>query len=575
MPLAVAVLGAESGERRLIWELGDPAVVFAPDDLCEEVERWFARNPESSSAVLRDEDGRLEILTRQRVALELAGRLGHGRSLYGRRPIRFLPGSDETLILDGSTSLVDAGKRSLARRPGHRHDDFIVTHPSGSISTVSVARLFGQLANAHAHRAVHDRLTGLPNRELFVERLRDVHGSTAALFIDLDDFKAVNDTLGHSAGDELLTVVAQRLQSAAIEGELVARLSGDEFGVLQPGGNEATARDAAARIERALAVPATLFGRSLIVGASIGIAVAEEGGEIALLLRNADIAMYESKRSGKRRATVYRPEMFRQLSRRLELKTDIDAALRQGELRLVYQPIVSLSNREVTTLEALLRWRHPRLGEISPLDFITLAEESGAIVDIGRWVIEEAAAQARRLGDELGRTLKVTVNVSARQLERREFADEVRAAVDMAGLAPEQLVLEITETAVAADDVALEVIHELAEDGIGFAIDDFGTGFSSLERLDRLPIVMLKIDRSFVARMDDGKETRLLNGLRSLAQAMGIETVVEGIETAQQLHTLTELGYTSGQGFHLSRPLETDALRAQLPAVGLDDDVRV
>ena len=284
--------------------------------------------------IVRHAEGRLEILTRRRLTVELAGPLGHGRSLYGRRPVWALPGDDETLILEGSMLISDAGARVLASPQGYRYDDFIVTDSAGGVATGSVARLFGDLATLHAHRAVHDRLTGLPNRELYVERLRGLTGPVAGLFVDLDDFKAVNDSLGHSAGDELLITVAGRLQSVARDGESVARLSGDDFGFLQRGGTESSARQLAERIEEVLVPPVTLFGRAVTVTASIGIAISS-GEDIALLLRDADIAMYESKRFGKSRHTVYEDEMFIRANRRLELKTDIDNALAGRELQLV------------------------------------------------------------------------------------------------------------------------------------------------------------------------------------------------------------------------------------------------
>jgi diguanylate cyclase (GGDEF)-like protein len=561
---ALRVFVGDDEERRAVWELADPAVVFTADTVCEQVERCFAQRPELSSVVVHYPEGRLEILTRRRLTAELAGPLGHGRSLYGRRPVWALPGGDETLILDGSTLITEAGSRALARRFGHRYDDFIVVSPTGATGTASVAKLFGELANLHAYRAVHDRLTGLPNREFFVDRLRELTGPAAGLFIDLDDFKAVNDSLGHSAGDELLIAVAERLRVVAGNGETVARLSGDEFGVLQPGGDQCSARDLAERIEAALSAPVALFGRVVTVSASIGIAISS-GEDIALLLRNADIAMYESKRSGKSRHTVYHDEMFRRASRRLELKTDIERARRNGELRLVYQPIVSLADGKTTGTEALLRWQHPRLGSIPPLEFIPLAEETGGIIEIGDWVIEEACRQTRAWAREYRRELYVSVNVSSRQLARPELIQTVRSALERAGLEAGRLTLEITETAIAADGLAvLATLHELSNLGVILAIDDFGTGFSSLERLEQMPINILKIDRSFVARLGEGSDTRLLRGFHSLANAMGIETVVEGIETAKQLRTLNELGYLHGQGFHMSAPLDAAAMANRL-----------
>ena len=555
---------ALDGDEQHVWELANPALVVTPETSCDEVERLFARRPETSSVVVAHPEGRIEILTRRRLTVELAGRLGHGRSLYGHRPVRALPGSDETLILDSSTTLTEAAVQVLARRPGHRYDDAIVIGERGWIATLSVARLFGELSHLHALRAAHDRLTGLPNRELFLQRLHGLSGPAAGLFIDLDDFKAINDSLGHSAGDELLIVLAQRLASVAGTGETVARLSGDEFGVLQPGGNEESAVRLALRIERALAEPVALDERTVSVGASIGIAISS-GEDIALLLRNADIAMYEAKRVGKSGHTVYRDEMFRKASRRLELRTDVDHALAAGELHIVYEPIVALPTGATVGTEALLRWQHPRLGEVPPIEFVGLAESSGAIVEIGAWVLAEACARTREWGQRFGVELTIGVNVSGRELEDPDFPARVRATLERSGLAPERLTLEISETAAAAHGRAAgTIINALDELGVRLAIDDFGTGFSSLARLEQLPIDVLKIDKSFVARLGAGGDTRLLRGFSSLAAAMGIEAVIEGIETAEQRRSLSELGYLLGQGFHLSRPLEPDVLVARL-----------
>jgi GGDEF domain-containing protein len=261
-PGAVVQIGASGTlERRdPLWGIAESAAVFGADVLCREIDLYFAKFPESSSVVIRHDDGALEILTRRRAMLELGGRLGHGRALYARRAVRELPGGEETLVLDGATTLPEAGVRALERDRAYRYDDIVVPYPDGTVGAVTVARLFGELARLHAHRAVHDRLTGLPNRELFVERMHAISGPVAALFIDLDDFKLINDSLGHSAGDELLIVVADRLLSSSDSGETVARLSGDEFGLLQPGGDEASALRTAKLIGDVLAVPVSVFG---------------------------------------------------------------------------------------------------------------------------------------------------------------------------------------------------------------------------------------------------------------------------------------------------------------------------
>jgi diguanylate cyclase (GGDEF)-like protein/PAS domain S-box-containing protein len=425
-----------------------------------------------------------------------------------------------------------------------------------------------------SHQAFHDPLTGLPNRALFLNRLehalrrRDRRGPVAVLFLDLDDFKTVNDALGHAAGDRLLVTVAERLDGALRGGDTAARLGGDEFAVLLEDidGQEQTAA-AAARILAALRAPVALPGLDLSISASIGVAVAPATGTVTadMLLRDADVAMYSAKARGKGRTELFVPTMHDDAVRRLRLRADLAVAHQRGELRLVHQPVVDLDSGAIRGAEALLRWRHPELGELSPAEFVPLAEQTGLIVPIGSWVLAEACRFAARWGAATagGPPPFVSVNVSPVQLRDPAFPQEVAATLRATGLPPGRLLLELTE-GVLLQDGGAERLADLAALGVRLAVDDFGTGYSSLASLRRFPVAVLKVDRSLVAAGDGA----LVAGVLSLAHALGVEAVVEGLETGEQLGCVRAAGYRLGQGFILHRPLEAEdflpALRASV-----------
>ena len=424
------------------------------------------------------------------------------------------------------------------------------------------------------HQALHDPLTGLANRALFGDRLEHAlarpmrPGATVAvLLIDLDDFKDLNDSLGHDAGDDLLTIIAARLQGHAGAGDTVARLGGDEFGLLLEDTNAAQAMRMAEVMLEALARPVVLRGRDLVPTASIGIAIAA-GEDAETLLRNADTAMYAAKRQGKGRHTLFEPAMHATLLKRVDLAADLSRAVQDSQLHLCYQPEVHLRSGRIVGLEALLRWHHPTRGEVSPGEFIPIAEDSGLIVPIGRWVLQQACHQAKRWQQQWPATppLTLAVNLSARQLQHPAILDEVRAALAAADLDPHNLVLEITETAVMEQlHAAVAILTRLRELGVRLALDDFGTGYSSLSYLQRLPVDILKIDRTFIGGVTgSAEESALPRAIITLGQTLGLETVAEGIETAEQLATLRELGCQLGQGYHLARPLGPTAVDALL-----------
>ena len=449
---------------------------------------------------------------------------------------------------------------------------------AGAITGVSViARDITQrqqLEEQLVRQALHDPLTGLANRALFTDRLEHALArgrrpgvTVAILVIDLDGFKDINDSLGHDAGDDLLTIAGMRLHGHARPGDTMARLGGDEFGVLLEDITAAEAVRSAQALLEGLATPIVLRDRDLTPTASIGIAIAA-GEDAETLLRNADTAMYAAKRQGKGRYALFEPAMHATIIERLDLAADLSRAVEKRQLHLCYEPQISLGSGQICSLEALVRWRHPTRGEVSPGEFIPLAEETGMILAIGRWVLWEACRQVNAWQERwpAPAPLTIAVNLSARQLQHPGIVDEVHAALAAAGLDPQSLVLEITETAIMEQlDAAITILTELRRLGVRLALDDFGTGYSSLSYLQRLPVDILKIDRSFVAGVAKSTEdSALARGILTLGQTLGLETVAEGIETAEQLAALRELGCQLGQGYYFARPLGPAAVDALL-----------
>ncbi|HWJ05339.1 MAG TPA: EAL domain-containing protein [Steroidobacteraceae bacterium] len=412
--------------------------------------------------------------------------------------------------------------------------------------------------------AFHDPLTLLANRSLFWNRVEHALAlaqrsgqHVAVMFLDLDNFKNVNDSHGHDAGDRLLQAVAQRLVSATRASDTVARLGGDEFAVLLEGvSGEKDATLLAAPITGAFDRPLLVDGRETDASASIGIACSCAGDDAEQLLRNADIAMYNAKAAGKGQLVVFHPQMQEQLHDRLRLEQDLDLALARNEFFIEYQPVVDLSRRELLGVEALVRWQHPERGVVMPGAFIALAEESGRIVELGRRVLVDACVQVHAWSSSLpaGDGLRVAVNVSGRHLQHGSLVADVRHALEVSGLAPGNLVIELTESTIMQNtDANLERFQELKALGVRLAIDDFGVGYSSLSYLHRFPIDILKIDRAFVNRLTDqdgGPE--LARAVVMLGMTLGLETVAEGIENEEQAEALLDLGCVAGQGFQFS-----------------------
>jgi diguanylate cyclase (GGDEF)-like protein len=435
-----------------------------------------------------------------------------------------------------------------------------------------------------SHQAFHDAVTGLPNRALFLDRLdhalaraRRTDSFVVVLFLDLDNFKVVNDSLGHEAADQLLVAVGERLRECVRAEDTLARLGGDEFTVLlEEVGNMSDALAAVARIETLFDRPFDVAGKEVFSSASIGLTSSRGGRtDSAAMIREADMAMYRAKANGKARVEVFDETMSEEMEERLALQTELRHAIPRGDLRVHYQPIVDLATGEQTDVEALVRWEHPERGLIPPLSFIPLAEESGLIVPLGQWVLTEACRQVKAWQDEHGIALGLSVNLSPRQFQHPGLVDDVAAVLADTGLEPESLRLEITENVVAEDvEDVRSIMQALSELGVKLVIDDFGVGYSSLVYLKRLPVRGLKIDRTFIADMDRSPEDlAIVEAMTTVARTLGLDVTAEGVESVDQLTRLRALGCERAQGYHFARPqppADFEELLAKLPAPRLE-----
>jgi diguanylate cyclase (GGDEF)-like protein len=443
-----------------------------------------------------------------------------------------------------------------------RHDRTV----RGLVITLRDVTARRQLERELTHRAFHDSLTGLANRVLFQERTQQAVSRAAGnsvvgvLFIDLDDFKVVNDTMGHESGDELLIIVGEKLAATLRTGDVAARLGGDEFAALiEDANNPYDIELVAARMVAMFAEPFYLKGSPIHISASIGISTTADAADSSDLLRQADLALYVSKGEGKGRWQRYQSELHNALVERLELRAELDHAVDDNALALNFQPIVSLRSGRTISFEALVRWQHPTRGLILPTQFIDVAEESGLIVPIGNWVLAQSlrtASQWQHVGEQ-DQPPYVSVNVSARQFKAPGFADSVREELAASELPASSLMLEITESLLLKDDDQVwNDLANLRKAGIRIAIDDFGTGYSSLSYLRQVPVDVVKIDRSFIDAMSTStQQAALVEGIVRLADTLGLEVVAEGIERPADRDLLAAIGCPLGQGYLFSKPL--------------------
>ncbi|MHB8532937.1 MAG: putative bifunctional diguanylate cyclase/phosphodiesterase [Solirubrobacteraceae bacterium] len=430
------------------------------------------------------------------------------------------------------------------------------------------------------HQAFHDTLTGLPNRALFRNRVEHALVSrrrnqlpVAVMFLDVDDFKYVNDSLGHAAGDELLQEIGRRLEDCMRPVDTAARLGGDEFAILiRDSESELHSVEIAERVMTAVSAPVALEGREMKVATSVGIAFSDHNmissADADELLRNADAAMYMAKENGKDNHQLFNPELHMRAMERMEMKADLQRAIENGEFTLRYQPIMDIARGDMAGMEALARWEHPERGLLSPDDFVPLLEETGLIVPVGRVILEQACAWGAHMQKECPRepALSMAVNVSARQLQRPEFIDEVAVALSSSGILPSSLTLELTESVMMQDmEVSLTRLEALRRLGVKLAIDDFGTGYSSLNYVRELPVDVLKIDRSFLADTNPQVE-EMTATIVELARIFDLKAVAEGVETDDQLARLQGMQCDFGQGFHFAKPLTPEDLLAMATA---------
>ncbi len=435
-----------------------------------------------------------------------------------------------------------------------------------------------QLEERLVYQAFHDSLTGLPNRALFTNLLSDAMNrcaengqNVALLFLDLDGFKTVNDSLGHDFGDELLVAVARRLEAALEQNMCLARLGGDEFTVLIEGlVTEQDARVIAENLVLSLRPPFKLADQHIFMTSSVGIAVSGPEDRAADLLRRSDVAMYEAKSGGRARFAMFDAQMDEAVMQRVRLESELRTAIDQGQLRLHFQPLVDLTSGVIGQVEALVRWEHPERGMIAPDQFIPLAEQTGLIVQLGRWVLFEACRQLQEW-DAVGvgdRDLVMSVNLSPRQLRDPRLVTDIAQVLLATGVEPRRIQLEVTETmAVDNDDLTMSTLRTLRSMGLRLAIDDFGAGYSAFSYLRRCEVDSLKIDRSYVSSLvAEDSDDRMVKAVIAFTQALGIETVGEGIETSEQAVRLREMGCDVGQGYLFSRPLPADQLTAILNA---------
>ena len=549
-----------------------------PTTTLNEVFDLFTADPQRLAVAVVDGDAAVGLVNRKALVERFAR--PYARELFGRKPISAFMES-APLVVELDTDLDELSRLIVEGDMQPMYDGFILTDNgryAGLGAGHDLMRVLTERKQEHLYELAHyDALTGLPNRLLLQDRLRQALAKArrddralALLFIDIDRFKFVNDTLGHAAGDELIRQVGQRLEAAVRESDTVARVGGDEFIVLACGIDNAQKADAVAqKLLDALAPACMLDGHELVVSASIGIALFpadDDGGEAGELFKKADAALHKAKELGKGQYQFYSAEMNQASVERLKLENNLRRALDARELTLAFQPRIDLKTRRVTSVEALLRWKSRALGSVSPAQFIPVAEETGLIVPIGEWVLREACRQAKAWQAAGLPPLRVAVNLSARQFQRFDLIKTIEHVLADTGLAPHYLELELTESlAMQNARQTVATLSVLAAMGISIAIDDFGTGYSSLAYLKRFPVDSLKIDQSFIREIaSGGDDAAITKAIIAMAHEIKLRVVAEGVETEAQQRFLERHHCDEMQGFLFSRPLPADELATLL-----------
>jgi len=552
---------------QIIGQLIEPAIVLPTDSSCLDVDSAFAKAPDATSLVLQTGLD-LVLVDRREFESEVSRMLESEHADY--LSIRALDtvSALDTLVIPAQCSLDDAYARMEDRPIGSRYKDVIVEDSStGVIGLIPAATLLDEVARANAREALHDPLTGLANRALLLEWVehgltrRDARGKFALMFIDLDRFKIVNDSIGHNAGDELLIAFADRLMQVVRPTDAATRLGGDEFAILLDGVTELPDAGAVARrLLDSLREPMVVEGREVVQTASIGIVTPEDGDDVTSLLRKADIAMYDAKRAGGNRYHYFDGALAEAADRRLDVEIWLRRAIDHDLFDVRYHPIVDLESLQLQGFEALVRGSDPARGLMPPNEFLGVAEETGMIIEIDRVTTRNALLLLREWQQEHGADITMSVNLSTQGLNRAGGLDGIDEALEHSGVDPHSLQVEVTETGIIRNiQRASESLQALRDRGIRVAIDDFGTGYSSMAQLSRLPFDTLKVDRSFVSQMTASEpDAAIVRLMVAFARALNLDAVAEGIETHEELELLREMGCSSGQGYLFAMPLSAE-----------------
>lgn len=541
-----------------------------PDAAVSEVFDRFAAEPNLPALPVVADGVPVGIVCRRRVVESFAR--PYTRELFGRRPVSAFMQPDP-LVADETTDIDDVNRRLMQSQNAGAYDAFIIARNGryrGLGFVRELARAITDCNQARLRRlAYYDTLTGLPNRALFIERLGEaMEGAqrderlVTVMLIDLDRFKAINDTLGHFVADRLLMEVAVRLTTCVRARDTVARLGGDEFMVLLPDVSHVrNATVVARKILQRFAEPVAIDGREIPVSLSIGISVYPFHDDVADLLRDADTAMYHAKEQGGNRFEFANAGLYRADAERLQLEGELRHAIDRNELRVYYQPQVDANSRQVVGAEALLRWQHPERGLVSPARFIPIAEETGLIIPIGEWVVRQVCRQLSTWRSAGLRPVRVGINVSAKQLRHSGFVETVRDALTRAGIEPALIQLELTENILIENQpTTVAMLNELHAGGIALALDDFGTGYSSLSYLKRFPIDEVKIDRSFIGEVaQDTENAAIVTAILAMTHSLGLRTVAEGVEELTQIDFLKARGCQVMQGYLTGKPMPTES----------------